>query len=64
MRNSYQESFYEFLQSLRMTLLSLEVWADTPEKKYQVHAKVDTIRSMIELGDMLYNNAQKEKQSV
>lgn len=65
MCDNYQDSFFEFLQSLRMTKMSIEVWADTDAKKEQTAGKLGTLNSAIELGTLLYDSVpQKEKQSV
>lgn len=65
MYSNYQDSFFEFIQSLRMTKLSLEVWADDDKKKEEIAGKLGTLNSAIELGTLLYDSvSQKEKQSV
>lgn len=59
--HDYKEAFDDFVKALKMTKMSLEVWANTDERRTQVIGKIDTLESAIRLGETIYSNV-KEKQ--
>lgn len=58
--DTYQDAFQEYLRSLAMTHFSLEVWANTPEKRQEVEGKIGTLKSALELGRLMYDSVTEQ----